>query len=209
MKLETILIDQVFQLQGVWQGMHARCNRPKGRSYKSYGAKGITLCKKWTSRQGCIRFVKWALANGWKPGLVIDRKNGKKGYSPDNCRCITHQENGWNRSDNIMLTYEDETKCCAEWGMDSRCVVPSNQFRARIGYGWPIKQALLTPLHSRCGGHPRVMITYEGKTKYRSEWGKDPRCVVSTRRFKIRMMHGWPIQKALLTPLRGSKNAQR
>ena len=31
----------------------------------------------------------WALKNGWKPGLTLDRINGAKGYFPLNCRWTT------------------------------------------------------------------------------------------------------------------------
>ena len=38
-------------------------------------------------------FEKWALANGSRPELTIDRIDNDLGYSPDNCRFITQSEN--------------------------------------------------------------------------------------------------------------------
>jgi len=142
-----ITVDQVFKLANVWMGIDGRCNRPKSRSYKDYGARGIKLCEEWSGRPGQIRFVKWALTNGWCPGLVLDRKNGHLGYSPENCRWVTNKQNCWNRiKGNRMITYLGETKCVAEWGEDPRCVIPKYQFQQRIQCGWDIERALTTPL---------------------------------------------------------------
>ena len=33
-------------------------------------------------------FIEWALANGYKPGLTIDRENASRGYCPENCRWV-------------------------------------------------------------------------------------------------------------------------
>lgn len=140
-------VDIVFKLQNVWAGIDGRCNRPGQRSYDEYGAKGVKLCDGWSGRQGCIVFVKWAINNGWMPGLTIDRIDSNRGYSPDNCRCVTHQENCWNKKNNNLLTYNGETKCCAEWGHDPQCMVHSAQFQQRIKCGWSMEQALFTPLY--------------------------------------------------------------
>lgn len=142
-------IDLVFRLQMLWNGMHGRCNLPSHRSYKDYGAKGITLSPEWSHHRGCIKFVKWAVANGYQQGLDIDRIINTEGYSPGNCRFITRQQNCWNKSNNLMLTYGKETKCSAEWGSDPRCVVHTEQFQQRIACGWSIERALFTPLRRR------------------------------------------------------------
>lgn len=142
-------VDLVLKIQNLWVGIHTRCNAPNGRSYKDYGAKGIELCAEWSHRKGQIRFIKWALKNGYKPELDLDRKDNTKGYSPDNCRFITHQANCWNKSNNTRLTYDGETKCSAEWSHDPRCVVPSYQFQQRVSRGWDIQRALTTPLRKR------------------------------------------------------------
>ena len=125
-------VDLIFKLQNLWSGMHGRCNSSNHRSWKDYGAKGITLDAEWSGRRGSIKFVKWALSNGYKSGLDIDRVDNTKGYGPNNCRFTTRRENCRNKSNNVLMSYAGETKCVAAWGDDPRCVVPGNQFQQRI-----------------------------------------------------------------------------
>lgn len=142
-------VDDVVRLLNVWSGIYGRCYAPGNRSYKDYGAKGVTIDPVWKGRQGQIRFVKWALKEGWKRGLDIDRKDNSKGYGPSNCRLLTHKENCQNKTNNVLITYLGETKCVSAWGDDPRCVVPSAQFQQRIKCGWEIQKALETPLRIR------------------------------------------------------------
>jgi hypothetical protein len=74
-----------------WMSMKQRCNNPKNKSYKWYGAKGITLCDEWLN--SFMDFYNWCLSNNWESGLTIDRINPKGNYSPENCRLLTHSEN--------------------------------------------------------------------------------------------------------------------
>lgn len=71
----------------IWQGMRSRCNNPKHRLYKYYGARGIKVCDEWDSLDnGFTTFYTWAIANGYSENLSIDRIDFNKGYEPDNCR---------------------------------------------------------------------------------------------------------------------------
>lgn len=86
-------VDLVVRLQLLWNGIHGRCNLPSHRSYKDYGAKGITLGQEWSHHKGRTRFVKWVIANGYRQGLDIDRIINTQGYGPANCRFVTRQQN--------------------------------------------------------------------------------------------------------------------
>lgn len=75
--------------------MKERCYRPSNDNYKYYGALGITICDEWLNDFSA--FAKWSLANGYTDELTIDRKDNTRGYSPDNCRWITIQEQQRNK----------------------------------------------------------------------------------------------------------------
>ena len=77
-------------LKGLLKSMIHRCENPKDRSYKYYGGKGIKVCDEWT--QDNIAFYDWALMNGYKLGLSIDRIDNSKNYCPSNCRFVTPHE---------------------------------------------------------------------------------------------------------------------
>lgn len=68
-----------------------RCHNKNHDKYRFYGGRGIAVCPKWLYNRRS--FVVWGLANGWRPGLEIDRIDNDGLYSPDNCQFVTHKEN--------------------------------------------------------------------------------------------------------------------
>ena len=86
------------KLYRCWEGMKARCYNPRRKEYKNYGGRGITVCIGWLSFKP---FEKWAIKNGYKEGLELDRINVDEGYNPNNCRFVTHSENNLNKRKRI------------------------------------------------------------------------------------------------------------
>lgn len=83
------------KLYAVWIAMKDRCNNSNNKQFDDYGGRGIRVCKEWIDDFSA--FQKWALANGYKGGLTIDRKDNDKGYAPDNCQWVTSKEQNNNR----------------------------------------------------------------------------------------------------------------
>lgn len=75
----------------LWCGIVKRCENESSSNFEYYGGRGINLCEEW--RNSPKSFCEWALSNGYKKGLEIDRKNVNKGYNPDNCHFVTHFQN--------------------------------------------------------------------------------------------------------------------
>jgi hypothetical protein len=73
-----------------WRGMRGRCTDPSNIGWQYYGGKGIKVCDEW---QDFAVFQRWALANGFKPELTIERIDSDRDYEPDNCEWITGGEN--------------------------------------------------------------------------------------------------------------------
>ena len=99
-------------LFNLWQTMKTRCENSNRENYERYGARGITVCEEWHEAK---KFVEWALSNGYKKGLQLDRIDNSKGYSPENCRFVTPKENSKNRRNTKLLTINGVTKCVSEW----------------------------------------------------------------------------------------------
>jgi len=94
--------DRKTRLYTVWVNMRQRCTNSNLERYRRYGGRGITVCAEWMF---FINFRKWALENGYKDDLTIDRRNNDKGYYSDNCRFISKAENNRNTS-NVKLSKE-------------------------------------------------------------------------------------------------------
>lgn len=78
------------RLYSIYSSMKERCVNPEADSYKYYGGRGITICDYWL--EDFINFYNDMLPT-YKEGLELDRIDGDKDYSKDNCRWITHQQN--------------------------------------------------------------------------------------------------------------------
>lgn len=133
------------RLRGVWENMIQRCHNPKTRQYGYYGGRGIAVCDEWRDDYSCFR--EWALKNGYKQGLTIDRINNNDGYSPQNCRWATYKEQGRNRRGNHNITLNGETKCLREWS--ETVGINVSVISRRLRDGWSVESALTTPTKKR------------------------------------------------------------
>lgn len=99
----------------VWNGMHRRCENPRDKSYERYGGRGIKVCDAWSGKDGFMTFREWALSNGYKEGLTVDRIDVNGWYSPENCRWATYKEQNNNQTENHWVTYRGETHTISQW----------------------------------------------------------------------------------------------
>lgn len=109
------LIKQEKKLYQVYRSMRDRCNNPNHNDYKRYGGRGIKVCEEWNNRYGFIAFYEWAIKNGYKDNLSLDRINNDGNYEPDNCRWATKKEQSQNTSTNVYAEYKGQQKVLQEW----------------------------------------------------------------------------------------------
>lgn len=93
--------------------MKERCYNANCPAYKNYGGRGITICDEWLKDSRA--FVKWALANGFRDGLSIDRIDNDGPYAPWNCRWVDNKVQMNNTRINVHLTINGETHTKSEW----------------------------------------------------------------------------------------------
>ncbi len=133
------------ELYHAWQSMIQRCYNKNNKAYKTYGAKGVTVCDEW--KNNSTAFLEWALANGWRKGLQLDKDILGNGllYSPSTCQFVTAKINANNRTNNRHITYSGKTKTLSQWAQDMGGDVRVLHTRLNV-LGWSIERMLNTPL---------------------------------------------------------------
>lgn len=138
------LLSERSHLYNSWSNMTQRCTNPKHPSYRIYGGRGITVCLDWLD---CSKFAEWAKANGYKPGLSIDRIDNNRGYYPANCRWATRKEQQRNLSFNRNVEYHGRTMCVGAWaeelGIDYRTLLN------RLDRWKDVERAFTEPIHKK------------------------------------------------------------
>lgn len=129
------------RLYKCWIDMKQRCSNPNRKDFKHYGERGIGVCEEWKNDFMC--FHDWAMKNGYKDALTIDRINVNGNYEPSNCRWVDNMTQRNNRRNNVLLTYRGETHTVAEWSRITG--LKEWTISNRIKYGWDDDRILGTP----------------------------------------------------------------
>lgn len=128
-------------LYRVYSHMKGRCFCTTNRDYKYYGERGITICDEWLN--SFLSFYEWAISNGYKKGLTIDRINVNGNYEPDNCRWATRKEQTNNRRNSDLFTLNNETHTLTEWA-EMTGVKPGYLYYRIKKKGMTLEEAILS-----------------------------------------------------------------
>lgn len=120
-----------------WRSMKDRCLNKNNDAYPRYGGRGIKICEEWLE---FIPFYEWAMANGYRDDLTLDRKDNDGDYEPSNCRWVTMKLQANNRRSNKKITYNNETKTIAEWA--DYLDLPYSRIEHRYSIGMPVEKIL-------------------------------------------------------------------
>lgn len=165
-------------LHDIWCGINKRC-----RHHPRYAGRGISACDEWSLYEN---FRDWALANGYKPGLTIERIDVNGNYCPENCKWIPLAEQARNRTTTRWVDYDGRKMSLAEAA--ELAGLPYKEVHLRIKSGWSEYDALHTPIQS-----PKSELR-----KICDERGLNYHTVYSRVH-----MYGWTVEDAVSTPTLG------
>lgn len=104
------------KLYECWINMKTRVTNKKQDTHNRYINRNIKMCDEWL--KDYYIFEKWALENGYKDNLTIDRIDNNGNYCPENCRWVDRTIQANNRRTNVRLEYNNETKTMMEWSRE-------------------------------------------------------------------------------------------
>lgn len=90
------------KLYYVWQAMIQRCVNPNSKSWKWYGARGISVSPRWLNS---FESFLDDMGDRPTPRHQIDRRDNDGDYTPENCQWSTPSQNCLNRRPKNCLTY--------------------------------------------------------------------------------------------------------
>ena len=122
----------------IWKSMKQRCINPKNISYKNYGGRNITVCDEW--KNDFMTFYNWAINNGYKNNLSIERIDVNGNYCPENCCWVTFFEQQSNKTNNKYIEYNGDTYTLAQ--LSRKFNIDSETLRKRLKSGWSLEDAL-------------------------------------------------------------------
>ena len=178
-------------LRNVHSSMIQRCENPKRQQYSRYGGRGIKVCEEWHNYE---IFRKWALENGYRHPLKLDRIDNNGNYEPSNCRWISKKEQMNNRSSNTKYTYDGETHTLSEWADIYK--INKETFYTRWSNG---KRGTELFAPAKIKMKNREPIEYNGKTQTIRQWSEEYNINYST--LIKRLDSGMDISTALTKPV--------
>lgn len=182
-------------LYRIWTKIKERLYNPNHEAYHRYGGRGVKMCKEWINNP--VAFINWALDNGWKKGLHVDKdiKAMKLGiepleYSPEMCSIVSPKENCRNASYNIMIEYNGKKQCLMDWceelGFDQ-----ATMHHRIFDYNYTIEEAFtLKPKQKR----KSKLVEYNGEYDTIAGWSRKFGINKGTLRERILKM---PISEAI------------
>lgn len=104
-----------------WANMMMRSEWGSHPSSKDYKEKGIRVALEWHSFEAFLADM------GERPeGMSIDRIDGEKGYSAENCRWATREEQSRNKRDALKVIFEGRavlvTDICKQLGINKKAL---------------------------------------------------------------------------------------
>jgi len=123
--------------------MKDRCDNPNSTGWHKYGQTGISYEESWTDFNSFLRDM-----GERAEGTSLDRIDGSKDYSKENCRWADICTQNRNTSANKFIEYGGVRKTNQEWAKDLN--MPSSTLYNRVFVrNWPVEKAFTTPVRQK------------------------------------------------------------
>ena len=170
-KINGLSTSRIYR---IYKTMISRCYNKNSTKYYAYGARGINVCEEW--KNDFLKFYDWAMKNGYKESLTIDRIDVNGDYCIENCRWIKMEEQASNKRNTIKIKYKNYDKTIKEWS--NLVHIKPNTIKFRFKKGWDIEDVLFKPLpHSPwrryLNGNCITSINIENGTKIHETINED------------------------------------
>lgn len=160
------------RIKRIYYDMHSRCENPNTPKFKNHGGRGIKICKEWSGENGLVNFYNWAIDNGYKEDLTIDRVDNDGDYEPNNCRWSDYKTQNLNNRANRYITVGDETKTVSEWSEETG--INRNTITRRLNSGITGEEALAPrKIYGGCSSGFVGVFYRKDSGKWRSSIHKD------------------------------------
>ena len=145
-----------------WTSMKQRCDNKKSPDYHRYGGRGISYQDSWRL------FNNFLADMGERPeGTTLDRIDNDKGYCKDNCRWAIIETQSNNKSSNVFITYDGETKTLMQWSRYTG--IKYSLLQWRINKGWNMERVFTTKPRNKLPNGQGARYKKEKISYYKTE----------------------------------------
>jgi hypothetical protein len=137
------------RFHNIWINMKSRCFNKNSPAYYAYGLRGIAVCQRWLNFKNFkddmfLSYIKHVQLYGEKQTTLDRFPNQRGNYCKNNCRWATLYEQGNNKCNNRLITYNKKTKTLNEWSIIFN--INKKLLQSRVyDSNWNVKKIFLLP----------------------------------------------------------------